>query len=161
MGQYEDEELGGLYYNRFRYYDSGSGTYISQDPIGLAGGFNFYAYVRDSNGWVDVFGLSDCDVFPKMSEAAKKPLGRGSTGRTVPANLNEQLVMKEAMSNPAGGERLKKVPMNDPRWNKQDGWEKMQHVKVLTDQGETKINIHYVGKWENDVLQAVDDFKFK
>ena len=57
MGQYEDEELGGLYYNRFRYYDSGSGTYISQDPIGLAGGFNFYAYVKDSNGWVDVLGL--------------------------------------------------------------------------------------------------------
>ena len=33
MGQYEDEELGGLYYNRFRYYDSGSGVYISQYPM--------------------------------------------------------------------------------------------------------------------------------
>ncbi len=57
MGQYEDEELGGLYYNRFRYYDSGSGTYISQDPIGLEGGGNFYAYVADCNSWVDPFGL--------------------------------------------------------------------------------------------------------
>ena len=45
MGQYEDEELFGLYYNRFRYYDSWSGVYISQDPIGLSGGFNFNAYV--------------------------------------------------------------------------------------------------------------------
>ena len=65
MGQYEDVELGGLYYNRFRYYDSGSGTYISQDPIGLAGGLNLYGYVRDANSLVDVFGLSDCGVFKK------------------------------------------------------------------------------------------------
>ena len=62
MGQYEDKEFGGLYYNRFRYYDSGSGTYISQDPIGLAGNNpNLYAYVRDSNWCVDVFGLAVWD----------------------------------------------------------------------------------------------------
>jgi len=36
-GQYEDEETG-LYYNRFRYYDPESGEFVSQDPIGLAGG---------------------------------------------------------------------------------------------------------------------------
>ena len=35
QGQYEDEETG-LYYNRFRYYDPNTGSYISQDPIGLA-----------------------------------------------------------------------------------------------------------------------------
>ena len=59
MGQYEDEELDGLYYNRFRYYDSGSGVYISQDPISIEGGLNIYAYVKDSNIWVDIFGLTD------------------------------------------------------------------------------------------------------
>ena len=32
LGQYEDEETG-LYYNRFRYYDPNTGTYISKDPI--------------------------------------------------------------------------------------------------------------------------------
>ncbi|TXI13130.1 MAG: hypothetical protein E6Q66_10540 [Pedobacter sp.] len=59
MGQYEDAELGGLYYNRFRYYDSGSGVYISQDPIGLAGNNpNLYAFVKDSNSWIDIFGLA-------------------------------------------------------------------------------------------------------
>ena len=57
QGQYEDEETG-LYYNRFRYYDGSSGTYISQDPIGLAGGeMNLFRYVKDSNIWVDIFGL--------------------------------------------------------------------------------------------------------
>ncbi|WP_430876356.1 RHS repeat domain-containing protein [Gilliamella sp. G0441] len=58
LGQYEDKELDGLYYNRFRYYDSNTGTYISQDPIGLAGNNpNFYAYVSDSNAGIDPFGL--------------------------------------------------------------------------------------------------------
>ena len=34
--------------------------YISQDPIGLAGGNpTLYGYVKDSNWWVDVFGLND------------------------------------------------------------------------------------------------------
>ena len=47
QGQYEDEETG-LYYNRFRYYDGSSGTYISQDPIGLAGGGNLYKHVKDT-----------------------------------------------------------------------------------------------------------------
>ena len=54
----QDEELGGRYYNRFRYYDSNSGIYISKDPIGLAGNNpNLYAYVHDSNTQVDSFGL--------------------------------------------------------------------------------------------------------
>ena len=57
LGQYEDVETG-LYYNRFRYYVSNTETYISQDPIGLAGNNpNFYAYGADSNTMVDVFGL--------------------------------------------------------------------------------------------------------
>jgi len=48
--QYKDEELEGLYYNRFRYYDCNIEGYISQDPIGLEGNnSNFYAYTHDSN----------------------------------------------------------------------------------------------------------------
>ena len=56
QGQYEDAETG-LYYNRFRYYAVDSGTYISQDLIGLDGGANFYSYVHDSNKGIDIFGL--------------------------------------------------------------------------------------------------------
>ena len=55
QGQYYDIEIG-LAYNRFRYYSPETGSYISQDPIGLLGGMAFYGYVHDSNGWIDVFG---------------------------------------------------------------------------------------------------------
>jgi RHS repeat-associated protein len=62
QGQYEDSETG-LYYNRFRYYDPNIGGYISQDPIGLEGGFKMYSYVINVNDWIDVFGLKGTYVF--------------------------------------------------------------------------------------------------
>jgi RHS repeat-associated protein len=69
-GQYEDEETG-LYYNRFRYYDPESGEYVSQDPIGLAGGLELYAYVGDVNKELDALGLKD-KVFWSGGKAAKE-----------------------------------------------------------------------------------------
>jgi RHS repeat-associated protein len=40
----EDDGASGLYYNRARYYSPQLSRFISQDPIGLAGGVNTYAY---------------------------------------------------------------------------------------------------------------------
>ena len=57
QGQYYDSEVE-LCFNRFRYYRPETGRYISEDPIKLLGGFNVFAYVSDSNAWVDIFGLS-------------------------------------------------------------------------------------------------------
>ena len=42
-GQHQDTDTG-LYYNRHRYYDPAIGSYVNQDPIGLAGGNNIYEY---------------------------------------------------------------------------------------------------------------------
>jgi hypothetical protein len=43
-------------------------------------------------------------------------LGRGSTGRTEPTNLKEQLEMAEAQSNPTAGRVITRITMNDARW---------------------------------------------
>jgi len=57
QGQMEDEELGGVYINRYRFYDSESGIFLSSDPISVLGGLNTYAYVHDTNTWIDPLGL--------------------------------------------------------------------------------------------------------
>jgi len=57
QGQYYDAETG-LHYNRFRYYDPDAGRFVSQDPIGLAGGLNLYSYAPNPLSWIDPLGLS-------------------------------------------------------------------------------------------------------
>ena len=56
QGQWEDEETG-FYYNRYRYYDPKQGRYITQDPLGLAGGLNPYVYPLNPVGQSDPLGL--------------------------------------------------------------------------------------------------------
>ncbi|WP_414651254.1 RHS repeat-associated core domain-containing protein, partial [Escherichia coli] len=48
----------GLYYNRHRYYDPLQGRYITQDPIGLKGGWNLYGYQLNPISDIDPLGLS-------------------------------------------------------------------------------------------------------
>ncbi|MBC9130891.1 hypothetical protein FcAc13_06160 [Frischella sp. Ac13] len=55
LGQYKDVETE-LNYNRFRYYNSETGLYISQDPVRQVGNNpNFYAYTFDSNSHSDPY----------------------------------------------------------------------------------------------------------
>ncbi len=57
-GQQYDEETG-LYYNRHRYYDPLQGRYITQDPIGLKGGWNPYQYPLNPVTDTDPLGLAE------------------------------------------------------------------------------------------------------
>lgn len=55
--QYDDES--GLHYNRHRYYNPGLGRYNTQDPIGLKGGLNPYAYPLNPVVNTDPLGLAE------------------------------------------------------------------------------------------------------
>jgi RHS repeat-associated protein len=55
-GQYHDPETG-MEYSYFRYYDSGTGTFASPDPLGLAPAPNPYTYVRNPLILADPLGL--------------------------------------------------------------------------------------------------------
>ena len=103
----------------------------------------------------EVLGAAVVKVYRYLSGVGRvakvlKPLGLGSTGRTVANNLTEQLAMKEIMSNPTVGKILKKS-LSDTRWK---GWAKMSNK---TAHG---VEIHYNALWKNGVIKAVDDFKF-
>jgi len=64
----ESDTETGLYYYRARYYDPSVGRFLSEDPIGFAGGdLSFYTYVSNSvAGLFDQFGLRPGDKYPTV-----------------------------------------------------------------------------------------------
>ncbi|HHK8131339.1 TPA: RHS repeat-associated core domain-containing protein, partial [Serratia marcescens] len=75
-GQYQDDESG-LHYNLFRYYEPEVGRFTTQDPIGLEGGLNLYAYGPNPLTWIDPFGLSNCSTLDRIIGDANKVASRG------------------------------------------------------------------------------------
>lgn len=73
QGQYYDDESG-LHYNRYRYFDSRTSSFISQDPIGLSGGENLYAFAPSTLNWTDPLGLRT-GRFPHWNVGEVGPLG--------------------------------------------------------------------------------------
>ncbi|WP_237184416.1 RHS repeat domain-containing protein [Rodentibacter caecimuris] len=56
QNQYLDQETG-LHYNFLRYYEPMTGRFITQDPIGLAGGNNLYRFEGTVQNQIDPLGL--------------------------------------------------------------------------------------------------------
>lgn len=61
-GQQFDPESG-LHYNRYRYYNPGTASYTSVDPLGVAPNpASATAYVHNPHTWIDPLGLKGCPV---------------------------------------------------------------------------------------------------
>ena len=142
------------------------GMYTQRDPIGLAGGNpTVYGYCFDTLKEVDPFGLNCSGGKPKnnnsnnelrdISENPVSTQNKGSTGRTVPQNLYEQIAMNATKNNPFGsGESIRVIDsISDSRWQ---GWEKWQNLFRTNSNG--NINIHFNF---DPVRGLFDDFKFK
>jgi RHS repeat-associated protein len=64
FGAREQDTETGLYYNRARYYDPRLERFLSEDPLGLAGGINPYAYAgNDPINYRDPTGLERWCVY--------------------------------------------------------------------------------------------------
>jgi RHS repeat-associated protein len=71
----------GLYYYRARYYDPKIGRFISEDPIGVMGGMNFYAYVENRPTlFIDPSGLSGIPIDRDCAQAQLQSLMTGGLG---------------------------------------------------------------------------------
>ncbi|PBQ06551.1 hypothetical protein CCL23_19425 [Pseudomonas syringae] len=80
QGQYFDVETG-LHYNTFRYYDPEIGRFITQDPIGLLGGFNLYGYTLNPLSDIDPWGLCETKGMGVSKSGHHVPAVRKSVGR--------------------------------------------------------------------------------
>ncbi|HCD7553912.1 TPA: PAAR domain-containing protein [Citrobacter farmeri] len=83
-GQYFDDETG-LHYNLFRYYAPECGRFISQDPVGLAGGLNLYQYAPNPLRWIDPLGLALLSHQPDFDAARRT--GFENAGMTNPEDI--------------------------------------------------------------------------
>jgi RHS repeat-associated protein len=77
-GQYVDHETG-LHYNVFRYYDPGTGRYLSQDPLGLTPAPNPVSYLPNPLLESDPLGLGCC-----MSREDSTNGQEGGSGQVSP-----------------------------------------------------------------------------
>lgn len=94
--------------------------------------------------------MANAGNFFKVPKMANK----GSSGRTIPKNLDEQIAMKQVKSNPLSGAKELPFTMGDDRWPNSEGWVKMANNVSLNN---SNIDIHFV---YNKKLNLVDDFKF-
>jgi RHS repeat-associated protein len=96
-GQYFDAETG-MYYMRARYYDPGLMRFVSEDPIGVAGGINTYEYAwgdpvnrRDPSGLLPTSEELDCPTCATSDQDMDRNSENNSHDRCLKENANAGL----------------------------------------------------------------------
>ena len=80
---FESRDASGLYYRRNRYYDSETGRFTQEDPIGLAGGVNVYGFANgDPISYSDPYGLRVCFKGSQRQVNTLKEETQKATGTT-------------------------------------------------------------------------------
>ncbi len=101
----------GVYFYRDRYYNPGLQRFVSEDPIGIAGGINLYAYVtNDPVGLFDPFGrdgqqqVNPLQQYIENENAPATDAGRydalAQAGQTADAGVKTGLVVAGAEAAP-------------------------------------------------------------
>lgn len=103
-GQYFDAETT-LHYNHRRYYDPQIGRYISEDPLGLFGGLNRYAYV-DADPVHQIDPSGECALVGAAAGAAISIITQAVTKGCIDFG---ELAIDTAMGALCGGGNLLRV----------------------------------------------------
>jgi len=111
-GQHADG-VTGLYYNRHRYYESGTGGYINQDPMGPMAGINLDKYVANPLQWIDVLGLQGWASVPMFN--GSHPGNQGALSKAMELTCSDCSSSAEPS---ISDESLRKfgVPSNKDEW---------------------------------------------
>lgn len=106
-----------LMLNRFRWYRSAWGRYLSPDPLEIGGGTLRYGYARnDPTRYVDMLGLSCADPQARSSGPSGGRLMRPSSA--LPTSAPAQASSGVAPSlDPAGPTEQPLMPSTTPRWD--------------------------------------------
>jgi RHS repeat-associated protein len=100
----ERDSATGLMYYRARWYDPQLGRFISEDPIGLAGGINQFAYVgNDPQNRKDPTGLYEIDVHYYLTYFLAKKTGCFKEWEAMEIANEDQLTDENAETMPGPG----------------------------------------------------------
>jgi RHS repeat-associated protein len=163
QGQYLDAETE-LAYNRFRYYSPESGTYVSQDPIGLKGAMpNIYAYVADSVTWVDPYGLMPFTPKPITEGSVFRGVSEGSPHNysPSPSDLAHADTHPGISSKPKNNSQARKFFQGKGQDIKAIDVGKLNNFDVIQDgkaHASIKPSQDYLDRKEMTMAEALDDW---